>query len=271
VFDAPSSAETAQDEAREQRAARRLRVLEELAEIGLAIARGLREQAAVELAQARHAQASWTPADGEPRVARSEVGPAYARVSRAVRQTVALEERLDCDRKARAGKARTGGARTGGTQTGDIEPWADDAGEWDESAGFRGRVHKDMVRQAIGRAIQDEAPESDAENLLTDLHERLEDPSDDAEIAEVPIYELLERTCRDLGLTADDSLRVNEEWGAEAAEAPDARPAEYGPAILKAAMENLEIQKAELRAALDARSRDGPDPGEPAPRRRRTP
>jgi hypothetical protein len=50
-----------------ERTRRRLRVLAELAEIGLVIGRGLREQTAVELARALRAQAAWTPPGGEPR------------------------------------------------------------------------------------------------------------------------------------------------------------------------------------------------------------
>jgi hypothetical protein len=69
----------------------------------------------------------------------------------------------------------------------------------------------------------------------------------------LPAGELIERICRDLGLTADASARVGQAWGSDEAEARDGRLAEQGAAIPKAALENAEMLKAELRANLDAR------------------
>src|ERR1039457_2640576 len=80
-----------------ERAARHGAMLRELAEIGLAISRGLRELMIVDVARARQAQAAWTPPGAgpapAPKVGR-DVSIAYSRVAKAVRQTLLLEQRL---------------------------------------------------------------------------------------------------------------------------------------------------------------------------------
>src|ERR1039458_5835961 len=146
---------------------RRVAMLEALADIGMTIALSLREQAAIELARDLQIQADWTPANGSTRVAPSEIPAAYDRIARSVRQTLALADKLEAGRQARAGKARSD----------DTEAEVADprAVQVDPTIGPRAKVRKDIVRRALERALEAEAPESDAENLLSDLYERLRD------------------------------------------------------------------------------------------------
>ena len=73
-----------------ERTERHSSVLRELAEIGMDLARALRTHAVAEPDAARAA----------------DVGLVFSRVSRAIRQTVALEARLDADRETRAERAQ---------------------------------------------------------------------------------------------------------------------------------------------------------------------
>jgi len=78
------------------RAERRLQILAELAEIGIAIAQAFGRQT---LAEAAGAQTTGDSDPAEP-PAMSAGGLAFARVSRAVRDTVALESRLEREHQA---------------------------------------------------------------------------------------------------------------------------------------------------------------------------
>ena len=244
---------------RDEGTQRRVAMLEKLAGIGMTICFTFQEQATIELARDMQVQADWTPETGSTRVAPSELPKAYDVVSLSMRRTLALANKLEAGLKARAARARVEDA-----EDEDAAPGPDPA---DEPAPQLARIYKKVIRRALEEAIEAEAPEDRSENLLTDLYERLDDLSDDADVADVPIYQLLEGVCRDLGLTADACERVGQAWGAEAA--PDARLAEYGPAVVRAAFQSLEIQKQEIRAALAAQPPDGPGPGEHVPRRPR--
>ena len=223
---------------------RRVGVLEKLADIGMTIALSFREQAAIELARDLRIQADWTPANGSTRVAPSEIPAAYDRIARSVRQTLALADKLEAGRKARAGKARSD----------DTEAEAADprAVQVDPTIGPRAKVRKDIVRRALERALEAEAPESDAENLLSDLYERLDDLGEDAEVAALGLYEVLIAICRGLGLTPDERRRIELRWGPKEADPPDAPS--WGAAVINAAIADLEAHKVELRTAMAARS-----------------
>jgi hypothetical protein len=177
-------------------ALRRLRMLEELAEIGMDIARALRRRALDEAA-ANAAQ----PDD-------QALGLAFSRVARAVRQTLALEDRLDQDRQARDGAAQAERAVQLAEQAGAraIE-------------GLRVAIHRSEVRAKVEQVIEAEAGDADVERLLTDLDERLDDDEGGADFLDRPLGELIAAICRDLGLTPDWSLWVNEDWAVQEAKA----------------------------------------------------
>ena len=114
------------------------RILAELSELGLALARDL--------------QACALAADDV--ATKSELGLAFQRVSRAVRQTLALEAKLERDRLRDARDAQA------------------DAIQVREN---RAERRKSQVRLAVKRCVLDVYQGFDADNLLNDLEERLEE------------------------------------------------------------------------------------------------
>ncbi|HEV7385973.1 MAG TPA: hypothetical protein VGN89_13920, partial [Phenylobacterium sp.] len=165
--------------AAEARAERHLRLLEELAEIGMDLARTVQRQA--------HEQAA---ADLDA----AALGLVFSRIARAVRQTVALEARLAEDRQAKTSAQIAGQTRA------------------------RAARRQREVRAVVEQAIEADADESDVENLLLDLEERLVD-YDESDFSDRPIGELVARICRDLGVTPDWSLWEDEDWAIEEAAA----------------------------------------------------
>ena len=165
--------------AAEARTERHLRMLEDLAEIGMDLARTVQRQAHEQVAADLDAAA---------------LGLAFSRIARAVRQTVALEARLGEDRQAKTAARIAGEIHT------------------------RIARHRREVRAVVAQAIEADADESDIENLLFDLEERLVD-RDDTDFADRPIGELVARICRDLGVTPDWSLWEDEDWAIEEAAA----------------------------------------------------
>ena len=169
-----------------ERAARRLRMLQELAEIGMDLARGVRRQALEQPAP--------EPDAVEPDAA--DLGLTFSRIAKAVRQTIALEARLEQDCQDR-----------------------DQQAEADRTA-RRARARKAEIRRIVEQAIEADAHEDDVEHFLGELDERLQDDEDDADFADRPIGELVARICRHLGVTPDWSLWEDEDWANEEAGAP---------------------------------------------------
>jgi hypothetical protein len=164
-----------------ERTERHLQMLQELGELGMRLARAVTEQA-VETA-------------AEPD---RDLGLVFSRIARAVRQTIALEAKLAEDRR----KAETETAERRATET-----------------RRRAVDRKTKVRLLVERVLDAEADGSDAENLFYDLGERLETDYDDADFAERPIGELVQRICKDLGVTADPSLWQDDDRAIEEAQA----------------------------------------------------
>jgi len=193
VTNALPAPETAPTDPCEDRAARRLRVLQELAEIGMDLARALRQRAAEQAA----------PEAG------GDVALAFSRIARAVRQTVALEARLDEDRQARDERI----AAEHAARQAELD-------RRDADGRLRGLIRKEEVREIVERTIDCEARERgdgcDAESLLADLDERLEDDDDYEDFARLPIGELVTRICRDLGVTPDPCFFEDGDWEAPA-------------------------------------------------------
>jgi hypothetical protein len=171
-------------------------MLRELAGIGMDLARVVQRQAL---------------AAPEPDK-RDDAALAYARIARAVRQTVALYDRL------RQGEAATPAAPR--------RAWTPPApGAWRVPAEPRAPAEREPCDA-------DEAPESDDEDLLADLHEDLAAPSTAAELAGRTRGEIVAGICRDLGLPPERALRDEEAWGLPAdppAAAPPREPGAAGP------------------------------------------
>ena len=163
------------------RTERHLALLAELAEIGMDLAREVRRQAL-------------DASDDAPPAA--DLALTFSRIARAVRQTVALEARLAEPRQPRhAERALSVSDR------------------------WRSARRKLQVGEIVGEIIESEAAgEFDADDLLTNLQERLEDANDEeADFADRPIGELVARICADLGVTPDWSLLKDEDWAIEEA------------------------------------------------------
>lgn len=177
------------------RAERRLRLLEELTEIGMGLARRLTDEAT-------------DSAGGDP-------AEAYVRVSRAVRLTIALEAKTDqqlADLVAGIVRERE---------------------EKRVKAAERAREAADKASQArehaaycrvLDIAESESADQEDFEGLVTALDERLaEDPAYE-DCGEWPLRELVERLCRDLDLHPDWSHWTGEGWDSAYDRNPFRRP-----------------------------------------------
>jgi hypothetical protein len=200
-----ASADPSQD--RSDRTERHLRILAELTEIGMDLARAVRRQA---LAQAAPEEAD-TPQAGAPdRIGGGDLALVFSRIARAVRQTVALEAKLAEDRRTRDERTEAEQAQRAAT-----------------IARERKARQKARVKRIVEQAIEAEADGSDREDLLSDLDERLEDDDVDADFGERPTGEIIARICRDIGITPDRALWEAEDWGIEAG-APEVGAPEVG-------------------------------------------
>jgi hypothetical protein len=143
---------------------RQERILAELSELGLALARDL--------------QASALAADDV--ATKSDLGRTFHHVARSVRQTLALEARLERDRQKAEREDRA-------------------AAERDRAAHAERR--KAQVEIAVKRCVRYAHSGYDAENLLTDFDERLEeDALHDLFAGKDDIDVHIARLCEELGV-----------------------------------------------------------------------
>ncbi|MDQ2860609.1 MAG: hypothetical protein M3T55_07785 [Pseudomonadota bacterium] len=183
-----------------RRAERRLRLLEELAEIGMELARSLRPG---------------DPASGASRLDATEDPPAetgrakgrdpadvFGPLSRAIRLTLVLEARTDAElRDLKAGLTRV------------REDEQARAAERDRVAAAKDlEARIERIRDLVLCVADAETPDTDAfESLYEALDERLE--AHEADIgAGRPLRETVERLCKDLALSPDWSRWAGERW-----------------------------------------------------------
>ena len=202
--DAPVSEgpEDARARAAELRCARQMAMLQELAEIGMQMVRAVRDEAVVraeafDLGVALSAPTpTSTPASP---VGGRDLGTVYSRISRAVRQTMALETRfaegLEAARTARSSARRA-------------------------TVRLRAVVHQGEVRDYVAQAIEAEAvergtPEKAVERLFDDLDTRLDLGDYDEALLNGSIGELVARICADLGVSFDWTLWDDHPWAAD--------------------------------------------------------
>ncbi len=167
------------------RTERHLKMLERLSEIGMVLAEEIGREALAE------------PDEAQPRRSMSDLALVFARVSHAVRQTIALEARLASDaqaRDARAEKAR-------------VEAELDCRRE--EARLSRGR-RKAEVRAVVATVIEVERSECVRDLILHKLDARLEREDEDGDLFTRPLGEAIASICRDFALSPDWS-----EWDAD--------------------------------------------------------
>jgi hypothetical protein len=181
------------------RAERRLRILEELTDIAMNLARTLERHvlAAADAIDRRAMPQAAEPLPGDaPAPARLEFDPsvALARISRAVRLTIALEARTDEQLRAlHSGVAAEVETRCVAERNRETS----EAGEAAKrSEDVRGAVER-LVRDAAER----EAPDEESLTcILEALKERLDDEEAYSAIHRLPLRETVERLCADLEL-----------------------------------------------------------------------
>jgi hypothetical protein len=211
------------DETPESVRAESVRMLGELAQIGMAISRSLQELAALELARGMQAQTAWTPpgaAPAQPGKSGNDIQSGFARVSRAVRLTLAMRLRLvsepaDASRAAPRAPADPEAALEARRR------------RWSTLA-------KDMVRQGVERAIAAEARGERAESLYAELHEKLEDADELDELDGLGLSQIIVKISNDLGVGPKDKLAARRRAAREAGvalqpEPPDPVERRLGP------------------------------------------
>ena len=192
MYDAPP--DTQEDPAApvpETPAAWRQQVLQQLAEFGMQMAQALVSQAQAEAP----AQADEASADPKALKALADIGAAFARVSRSVRQTLALHARFEDD--ARPAPVRKVAPQPQGLDT---------SGLW------RVRRRKEEVRSLMEQVIRPDTHFRDSDKLRIDLMDWLDDDADDEDFADTPTTELVARICRDLGIVPDWNLLKITDW-----------------------------------------------------------
>jgi len=159
------------------------RILAELSELGLELARDL--------------QACALAADEAS--AKADLSLAFQRTSRSVRQTLALEAKLERDRQTAEREDREVAKR---------------------AEGFRAARRKAQVRLAVERCVWSEAEGDEAETLIADLDDYLErDALADAFSGDDPVETHIARVCAELGVTPPPGSSPLGGGGGEAAAA----------------------------------------------------
>jgi hypothetical protein len=181
----PPPTDVAPADPAQDRVARHGKVLEELAEIGLDLARALRRQVTE----------ADTPADA------GQVAPAFSRIARAVRLALALEDRLAEDHAARVREAEDERAERAAEQERARIKLRHDAA-----------VNRAVVRKMVEETVEAETDEGgrESEPLLAALSEKL-DELDEADFVQLPVDAIVMRICKDLGVTYDPALWDDED------------------------------------------------------------
>ena len=218
-------ADGARDAARVARAEWRLEMLGQLGEIGMRLAREAERRVMDAVPEDEVVPAGRVGGVGPG----LDFGLTFARIARAVRQTLALQARLDAVADVQAQLAAA--ARAG------------------RAAAERRRVKqmKDRVRGCVEEAIRAESDGGDAEALLLDLDERLDDPEIVDELGSRPIGAIVAGICDDLGVKVDLRYFSDAELGFDRA------------AMRPGADRAAETVGVDLEEGVDARDEPGQD------------
>lgn len=189
---------------------RQLWVLGRLAEAGLNVALAIEQQAT---AAAEDPDAAEPPPTAEPGrvvqgpivqgpIVQGDVALAYARASRAVRLTVALQAKLIKDLQAldeAAARQRRG-----------------EQAEAERARLSRETARKERVERIVERVIRAELGDADeADRLAEAAWERLDHDDIYGDLSARPVGEIIACVCRDLGLSPDWGRLAEEAWARE--------------------------------------------------------
>jgi hypothetical protein len=228
-------------DARVARAEERLVMLRELAEIGMAMTRklGRRVLEAPDDDAPDPAPAEPAGPKSAPKAApgpRHDPAESFARLSRAVRLTLAFEAKTDeqladlrAGGKDRPVKGRRRGVAVHDDGYDDDDDDHDDDGEYDEDddgqmlppAKDYPSAHRNVIRDRVHEAINAEVSDVyRAHEVLDDLYERLTEGDRYDALVNRPLRETVEAICEDLGLNPDWSRWTGEGWLPPPPEAP---------------------------------------------------
>ena len=199
------------------RAEERLAMLRELAELGMALARELTRRTL----EAEEDPDPGAAASANPRAApgpRHDPADSFARLSRAVRLTLALEAKVEEDLSALIAGGMDRSAESPGAAAAAADDDAHD--DWrllprDHPSAYRNRI-RDAVFSAINNEVTDIYP---AHDLLDALYERLTEGERYDAFVHRPLKEAVAAICEDLGLSPDWSRWTGDGWP-PAAEGP---------------------------------------------------
>jgi len=144
--------------------------------IGTSLAHHLHQQVTAQPQPAPQAPDAQPAPAPQPALAPDAAVIAFDRLARAVRRSIALARRLNDP----------------------VAPAKDPAAH---RAAARKRILRE-VEDAIGRTSQDDRDAGDAESLTAELHDRLDGPDLDDDLASRPVADIITELCRDLGLAA---------------------------------------------------------------------
>jgi len=189
-----SSASAADLQDRQANHAWRMRMLETAAERGLELLDEVRDRA-------------------RERADEGDLGMTYSRISKSIRQSVALHARLEEDaNKTVAQKEAEAVAKAAAAQAAAARA---EAAEAKRAAAPEREAHDRKVRavrRAMVRAIDDHTDdEDDRETLYDDMNERLDD-ADDLELDKKPVGQIVAGICRAMRLPYDPKLWEDEPW-----------------------------------------------------------
>jgi hypothetical protein len=230
----PESDPTAASDARIARAEQRLAMLREMAEIGMAMTRALGrraleapdDDAEAEAAEIANPKATPKAASRAVPGPRHDPAESFARLTRAVRLTLAFEAKTDDQLAAlrdggkdRPAKGRRRPHAAHDADDGDYDDdYDDDANDDDDDrilppakdhpSAQRNRI-RDHVYEAINNEITDVYR---AHEILDDLHDRLQEGERYDEFVFRPIRDAVAAICEDLGLNPDWSRWTGDGW-----------------------------------------------------------
>ena len=189
-------------------AQRHQRIVQSLTDMALELAEAARAQALDEIAEARaRKEAAVTPVIAGKATPGADAMLAFARMSRAARQAMALEARLEQEQLQRAERRAAADTVV--------------ASAAEEESRYQAER---QLKRTVEQALETQVAASDARQLREDVRERLDDPDEWEDLADRPVGEIIARLCRDLDITPDCARWAGEEWFVPADWQPISKP-----------------------------------------------